>query len=355
MRVRSKQEIAATEGAKILYDFSTTQWQGADLDKLKEHLVENIDLISQYPIDGSKTLSRLLSRRLDVKEENIIVTNGTTGAFHLAARVTGAGTKSMVLTPCSPGFTKALRRSGHEIIEVEAPKELNKLSLEGVGMLWISNPNSPDGRFYSRRSLLSALREHPDVLFVVDISMDGYVVEDNLRSTDTRKYKNLIIVSSYSQAFNIPGLRIGYMASEAGRIEHCLEEHTPGTISSLAFEAVRYILLHPALFTIPIRKWLRDSVELADELSNIEGLNPLPSCTPFFIVELEGVNVAELAAYLEEEHRIKVGTAADGIALEDNQVRISALPGATPNEALVEAVRAFVEERLNGEESDVEQ
>lgn len=65
---------------EVVLDFSTLKWQGARLDPIKEHLVNQIDLISKAPGDSSARIARLLSRRLEIDEDELLITDGGDGA-----------------------------------------------------------------------------------------------------------------------------------------------------------------------------------------------------------------------------------------------------------------------------------
>ena len=344
--IQKKAKPTRKKSPEVRYDFSQLQWLGGDLDKLKEHLIEHLDLITTYPEREAETLVRLISRRLEVHENEVIVTDGATGALHLIA-MQSPNAVSLLLPPTNREFTHALERAGHTIRIQEGIKDLAKLELEGVDMVWLSNPNTPDGRFFSRRSLLTLLRDHPEVTVVLDLSLAGFVVEDNIKAIDIKKYPNLIVVSSFSRLYNIPGLRVGYMVATTDRITAFHRNYTPRCVGALALEASRYILLHPAQFTIPIRKWLRDSLDLADQLDKLEGVNVQYGTTPFFILSFEESNAKDVASYLLFEHQLKVGTAEDDLELAPNEIRITGLPNARANECLYDALVAYLQQQTN--------
>lgn len=324
----------------IAYDFASIAWKGTDLSGLKEHLLKNLDLIEEYPERDAGTIVRMLSRRLEVKENEVIVTDGATGAIHLIAG-TAEGATSMILPPTNQEFRHALDRAKHTIIEEKKVKDLSKLNLEGVDYLWLSNPNSPDGRLFSRRSLITLLREHPQVKVIIDLSMSSYVVEDNIKASDIYKYPNLIVIGSFSKAYNVAGLRVGYVVANSERIVSYRQNYTPRCVGTVALEAARYILLHPAQFTIPIRKWLRDSMELADALEHLYGIEIQYGATPFFILKLQVGTASELASFLWDKYHIKIGTSADDIDLKADEVRICGFTTAKPNELLIAAIKEY--------------
>lgn len=348
-----KKEKGQFDEASIVYDFGTISWKGADLTGLKEHLLANIDLIEEYPEREAESIVRMLSRRLEVNENQVIVTDGSTGAIHLIAGVNG-GVTSMILPPTNQEFRYALNRAGHIVKEQYDVRDLSKLDLEGADFLWLCNPNTPDGRLFSRRSILTLLREHPQVNVVIDLSMSNYIVEDNIKAADIKKYPNLIVVGSFSRAYNISGLRVGYAVANAERIRSYYQNYTPRCVSTIALEATRFILLHPAQFTIPIRKWLRDSMELADKLEHLYGVEIVYGATPFFILRMSVGSARELSDFLWDNYHIKVGTNENDLDLADNEVRICGYTSARPNELFLEAMTAYFSKYavVEGEETE---
>lgn len=324
-----------------VYDFGSISWKGAELGKLKEHLVENIHLVEEYPEREAESIVRLLSRRLEVKEDQVIVTDGATGALHLVASIS-RGATSLILPPTNQEFRHALERAEHIIKEAYDVKDLSKLDLTGIDYLWICNPNTPDGRFFSRRALLSLLRDNPEVNVVVDLSMGNYVVEDNIKASDIKKYPNLIVVGSFSRVYNIPGMRVGYAIATSDKMNHFKQNYTPRCVGSLALEAARFILLHPAQFTIPIRKWLRDSMELAEKLEAIYGIEVVYGSTPYFMIRLSVGNANDLSDFLWEQYDIKIATKEDDLDLQENEVRLCGYIGDRNNEILIEGIKEYI-------------
>lgn len=348
-----KKDKDAQKSNSQVYDFGSISWKGAELSKLKEHLVENINLVEEYPEREAESIVRLLSRRLEVKEDQVIVTDGATGALHLVASIS-RGATSLILPPTNQEFRHALERAEHIIKEAYDIKDPSKLDLTGIDYLWLCNPNTPDGRFFSRRALLTLLRDHPEVNVVIDLSMANYVVEDNIKASDIKKYPNLIVVSSFSRAYNIPGMRIGYAVATSDKMNHFKQNYTPRCVGSLALEAARFILLHPAQFTIPIRKWLRDSMELAEKLEGIYGVEVVYGATPYFMIRLNVGTASDLAAFLREQYDIKIATKEDDLDLQENEVRLCGYIGERNNLILVEAIQEYMSRFAEVEGEEVE-
>ena len=76
---------------EVKINFSSNVWHGANLEKLKDHLNEQFDKLTRYPEPDAGTLKRLLARRYEMKENNIVVTNGSITAFYLLAQAWKGG------------------------------------------------------------------------------------------------------------------------------------------------------------------------------------------------------------------------------------------------------------------------
>ncbi len=218
---------------EVVLDFSTLKWQGARLEPIKEHLVNHIDLISKSPGDSSTRIARLLSRRLEIDEDELLITDGGDGAVRLIADA-HRGACSLILPPTGMEFRQALHHAGHEVREAPEGTQLADLVTEGVDFVWLSVPSNPDGKVYRHRDLLALLKKHPDTTIIVDLSMRKYVLEETLKVSDIQKYPNLVVLSSFSRAYNLAGLCVGYICARPDFINGLREDYVPTGISSLA-------------------------------------------------------------------------------------------------------------------------
>ena len=67
---------------EVKINFSSNVWHGANLEKLQVHLNEQFNKLTRYPEPDAASLKRLLARRYEIKEENVVVTNGSITAFY---------------------------------------------------------------------------------------------------------------------------------------------------------------------------------------------------------------------------------------------------------------------------------
>ncbi|MCD7977422.1 MAG: aminotransferase class I/II-fold pyridoxal phosphate-dependent enzyme [Tannerellaceae bacterium] len=327
--------------SEVKINFSSNVWHGANLEKLQAHLIEHFDSLTHYPEPDAGSLKRLLARRYEIKDDNVVVTNGSTTAFYMIAQ-TWQGAKSTILIPSFSEYEDACLLHGHEISFFSNNEDLSELSLEGQDFCWICNPNNPDGKLRHRSELLKLIAANRQTTFIIDQAYVAFTTEDMLKATDVKNNENLILVQSISKAYNTPGLRTGYIVAAPEKIEVISRYLVPWSVNTLAIEASKYILMHPAQFTLPIRKWQRETAELIYQLSKSDGLEVIPTSTTFFLVRLKKGTAAELKQYLLENYGILIRDASNFRGLDDEYIRLSTQSPAE-NQVLVDAMKEWLE------------
>lgn len=328
---------------EVVQNFSSNVWHGANLDKLKEHLVSQFDKLTCYPEPDAATLKRLLARRYETAEQNITITNGSIAAFYLIAQA-WQGSRSMVAIPSFAEYEDACRLHNHEVDFFPIKDDLSELSLEGYDFCWICNPNNPDGHLIQRGELLSFIAANRQTKFVVDQAYVAFTTEALLKPSDIKNNPNLILVHSISKAYKVPGLRVGYVIASDEISARLSRYIIPWSVNAMAIEASKYILIHPAQFTLPIRKWQRETAEFIYQLNKIEEVEVLPTATTFFLVRLKKGKAADLKQYLLENHGILIRDASNFRGLDESYFRLSTRT-AEANNQLVALLKDWIKEQ----------
>ena len=324
---------------EVKINFSSNVWHGANLDKLKEHLNEQFSKLTRYPEPDAASLKRLLARRYEIKEENVVVTNGSITAFYLIAQA-WKGAKSTIAVPSFSEYEDACRLHEHEINFFSTSDDLSELSLEGQDFCWICNPNNPDGKLLHRSELLRLIAANRNTKFIIDQAYVAFTTEDMLKPSDVKNNPNLILIQSISKAYNIPGLRIGYLVASPEIAAEVNKYIIPWSVNAIALEASKYILIHPAQFTLPIRKWQRETAELIYQLNKFDNLEVIPTATTFFLVRLKKGTAAELKKYLWDNYGILIRDASNFRGLDETYIRLSTQT-TVENQILIDAIREW--------------
>lgn len=325
---------------EVKINFSSNVWHGANLEKLQEHLNSQFDKLTRYPEPDAASVKRLLARRYEIKEENIVVTNGSITAFYLLAQA-WKNAKSIIAVPSFSEYEDACRLHGHEISFFSTGEDLSEVSFEGQDFCWLCNPNNPDGKLIHRIELLRMIAANRQTTFIIDQAYVSFTTEEMLKPSDIKNNPNLILVQSISKAYNIPGLRVGYIVASPEKIEEISKYIIPWSINAIAIEASKYILIHPAQFTLPIRKWQRETADFIYQLTKLDGLEVLPTATTFFLVRLRKGTAADLKQYLWDNYNILIRDASNFRGLDETYIRLSTQTK-NENEQLIDAIREWL-------------
>ena len=326
---------------EVKINFSSNVWHGANLEKLLEHLTNQFDKLTRYPEPDAASLKRLLARRYEVAEDNLVVTNGSITAFYLLAQ-TWSGAKSIIAVPSFSEYEDACRLHGHELTFFSTSDDLSEISFEGQDFCWLCNPNNPDGKLIHRTELLRLIAANRQTTFIVDQAYVAFTTEDMLKPSDVKSNPNLIIVQSISKAYNIPGLRIGYLIASPEKTAEVNKYIIPWSVNAFAIEASKYILIHPAQFTLPIRKWQRETAELIYQLSKLDGVEVIPTSTTFFLIRLKKGTAGELKQYLWDNYGVLVRDASNFRGLDETYIRVSTQKS-DENEVLIGGMKKWLE------------
>ncbi len=193
-----------------------------------------------YPSYGA--LPAKIAEYAGVKEDQVMITNGSDQGMELIFR-TFVNEGAEVLIP-SPSFAMFYQVAG-----VEGAK-VTKVAYEQDGafpfkailgrandakkpcLLIVCNPNNPTGTLISVEEIESILQAMPDTIVYVD---EAYFEFSGITATGlVEKYSNLIITRTFSKAFGLAGLRIGYTISNSKNIDEMLKVRGPYDVNQVA-------------------------------------------------------------------------------------------------------------------------
>lgn len=110
-------------------------------------------------------------------------------------------------------------------------------------VLIITSPNNPTGNTISKEELETILYNHPDTLVILDAVYTEFANEDF--TPWVKKFQNLIVLRSFSKAFPIPGLRLGYLCAEPKTASVLKKLVLPFSIHTFTLNFAREILFDP--------------------------------------------------------------------------------------------------------------
>ncbi len=176
--------------------------------------------LHRYPDMHAHRLKRSLSDLYELKRENIILGNGSEGIMGYISRAfLSPGDEVLTSEKTFIGFYILARSSGAKLVQVPLTSDykydveaISKSIHENTKIIYIANPNNPTGTYVSRKEfdhLMSFVPKH--VLVILDEAYFEFShnEKDYPNSMDYR-YDNVITLRTFSKAYGLSGIRVGY-------------------------------------------------------------------------------------------------------------------------------------------------
>jgi len=297
------------------------------MDAIQRYL-ENIEL---YPDDTGYYLRQKLAARLGVSMDEVILGSGSSDVLTMAfnAMVTSdsevltsggsfivyylLGQMKGCTTVCTPmrEFTYDLRAMAQRL----SPR---------TRIVLIANPNNPTGTIVRRKELTEFLdRVPPHVLIILDEAYFEYVDESEYPDSFDyyRDGRNVLIIRTFSKAYGLAGLRIGYGIAKREIVDTLQKVRLAFNTGSLGQVAALAALDDEAHVQKTVESNRREAAFLSEELT-ARGVKHVPTFANFIFMDLgkpsrdvdaamlsEGVIIRPMAGWgFPSMIRVSIGT-----------------------------------------------
>jgi histidinol-phosphate aminotransferase len=217
-------------------------------ESAKQAMLKAASDLGRYPDSNGFELKQVLSKRLGVPEEWITLGNGSNDILELTARaVAQAGDAVVFSKHAFAVYPLATQAIGAKAIEVPANAQYGHdlpamleavLALgEKAKLVFVANPNNPTGGYLQPDSIQAFLEKIPSyVVVVLDEAYNEYLSPEQRYDAIAwvRKYRNLVVSRSFSKAYGLAGLRIGYGIAQTPLTDLLNRIRQPFNVNSLA-------------------------------------------------------------------------------------------------------------------------
>ena len=206
-----------------------------------------LDDLARYPDGNGFELKQALCRRYGVAMDEIVLGNGSNDVLELAARAfLGPQTSAIYAQHAFAVYPLATQAVGARGVEVPARHFGHDLDAmlaaitPDTRVLFIANPNNPTGTFVPGPELEAFLVRVPDhVLVVLDEAYTEYLGEDQRYDAIAwlARFPNLLVCRTFSKAYGLAGLRVGYGLGHPAVIDLLNRVRQPFNVGSVALAA----------------------------------------------------------------------------------------------------------------------
>ncbi|MFH0912891.1 MAG: histidinol-phosphate transaminase [Candidatus Omnitrophota bacterium] len=324
------EEIKRQLGLKEVIKLASNENPLGASPKAVEAIKKSLSGINRYPDSQGYYLKKRIARYLNVKPANIVLGNGSDELIDIIIK-TFVEDGENIITADTTFLEYGIIAKVNARSIVTVPLRYFKYDLEGIKkkidrktkLIFISNPNNPTGTYVTKYELKDFMRDLPDsLLLVLDEAYDTFIdVDDFPRGLEYLKGKNVITLKTFSKAYGLAGLRVGYAIADAELTPYMENARQPFNVNLLAQAA--------AIAALDDRKFLRKTREkiltgkdyLYDALARL-GIVYVPSVANFILIDVGrdgvavfkemlkyGVIVRDMSQYgLKNFIRVTIGT-----------------------------------------------
>jgi histidinol-phosphate aminotransferase len=246
-----------------------------------------IKTIALYPDGNGFALKDALVRRYGITHEQVVLGNGSNDMLELAARAfLTVGDKAVFSDHAFaiyPLATQAVGATGLSVSAIDYGHDLKAMLKTAVKhkakLMFIANPNNPTGTFLSGDALHEFLRALPaNILVVLDEAYNEYVPEECRYDSVAwlKEFPNLIISRTFSKAYGLAGLRVGYAFCDGQVADMMNRVRQPFNVNSVAQAAAVAALKDTDFVRKTFELNLRGMKRIVDGLTSL-GLEHIPS------------------------------------------------------------------------------
>lgn len=297
--------------------------------------------IARYPDGNGHDLKVALSRRYGVDTASIVLGNGSNDVLELVALAfLGPGRAAVYAQHSFAVYALATQARGARSIAVPAKNYGHDLDAMAAAIddetyvVWIANPNNPTGTMLGSDALEAFVKRVPErVLVVIDEAYNEYLAPELKAETVKwlRRHPNLIVSRTFSKAYGLAGLRVGYAFAHPSVADIMNRVRQPFNVNSLALVAATAALDDMEFVARSYAENLQGMRQIEEGATKL-GLEWIPSHGNFITLRVgkaneifrrllkRGVIVRPVGNYQLPEHlRVTIGTA------QENERFLSAL------------------------------
>ena len=207
-RIKAKIKLSANESAL------------GPSPKAKKEYYKTFKSFNRYPDSEGRVLKETLSKRLKLDQERIILGSGSDQILELACKAFLKKNDEVIVSKYSFVVYRIYSKiNGAKIIysnennfTVSVENILSKVT-KNTKIVFLANPNNPTGTFVEKKDLITLRKKlQSNILIVIDDAYFEYV-KTNKYSSGLKlfsKSKNVLITRTFSKAYGLAGLRIGW-------------------------------------------------------------------------------------------------------------------------------------------------
>ena len=292
-----------------------------------EHEVRKVPL-NRYPDPLANELRDMIAEANGLDREQVVVGNGGDELlFNLALAWGGPGRTFLNLPPTFSVYDYNARLTNTNVVNIprladysiDEEAVLERLAQGDIDYVIVTSPNNPTGNLVDTEFVRKML-EASDALVMVDEAY--FEFSRNTVRPLLETHENLVILRTFSKAFSLAAVRVGYLLASKYVIDQFLKVRQSYSVDAVSQAIARVVYAHRAEFVRGVETIVDERERIIVALNELPGVEAFPSQANYVMFKLEvagdvwqqlldaGVLVRDFshAPALENCLRVSVGT-----------------------------------------------
>ncbi|MFA6427330.1 MAG: histidinol-phosphate transaminase [Candidatus Magasanikbacteria bacterium] len=309
------------DGCLLDFNERTTPYGDVVKKALEKLTQENV--FQRYPEYGD--INERIAQYASTRPKNIMIINGSDQGIDIIFKTfTKPGDEVIIPSPSFAMFYQCAELCGNKIITPTYNTDNGSFPLQDVlnaitdktKLVVVCNPNNPTGTQVSPDDIERILKKLKNGLVYVD---EAYAEYSGITAIPLiEKYPNLVITRTFSKAFGLAALRIGYVIAPVLLIREMAKVRGPYDINMAGLYTARAVLQNLQPLKIYIQQVMKVSKPMLEQFFRENGVMFYPSSAHFILFRPK--NPAQIFNNLRERGFLIRPRKGYGF---DNTVRVS--------------------------------
>lgn len=247
--------------------------------------------LTRYPDGTARELREAIAGYTGTEQDGILVGNGSDELIQLIFSTFGGPGRSVLLHP--PTFsmyqaaaqvtgTGSVQVPLAEGVKLDLASMLAAARLPEVSVIIVCNPNNPTGTLFAREDILTLVQETGKIV-VVDEAYAEFA--DETLADEVANFPNLLVLRTFSKAFGLAGLRLGYVLGQPATIAWINRVRQPFNVNAFSQKAGILALAHRAEYREQIAVLKSETQKIYEGLLKIPGIRVWPTHANFVLLQ----------------------------------------------------------------------
>ncbi|HER24609.1 MAG TPA: histidinol-phosphate transaminase [Candidatus Atribacteria bacterium] len=275
---------------------------------------------SRYPNANSVKLSEIVSSFWGLTKNNIVIGNGSDELIdYLVKAFSEKGRRIITTAPSFAMYKIYSMINGSNFVQIplnqsnfslNEDKILIEAKKEDSSMIFIAYPNAPTGNYFAEDKMIRIIEES-GCLVIVDEAY--YEFGEKTFIPLISRYDNLAILRTFSKAYSIASLRVGYLLSNPEIINEVRKVKSPFNVNTFSQIAAQVVFQNKEILKDNLNKIIKERERLTNRINKIPPFKAYPSWTNFVLVEVGSKENSDLVYNHLLTQGILVQTVSDPI------------------------------------------